>query len=561
MSDFDAIVVGSGMSGGWSAKELCERGLKTLVLERGPDIDPAQDYTDMLDPWDKKYLDRVRPDEANTDYKTHKDLYVFFESTKHLWASDRVYPYTTAPGTNYEWLRGHHVGGRSLLWARMSFRFSDHDFGANKADGVGVDWPIRYADLEPWYDKVEEFVGVSGSMEGLGQLPDGKFLPPFEMDCAEELLKSKMAEHFPDRTMMVARVANLKRATEAHLALGRGPCQARNHCFRGCSFGAYFSSNSATLPAARNTGNLTLKPDSIVHSLIYDDTTNKVTGVRVIDRVTKAKKTYTAKAVFLNASAIPTASILLNSKSEKFPTGLANTSDQVGRNLMDHVAGAQVSATIDGLENRYYYGRRPACGYIPRYRNYPEYNEEYKRGFAFQVYTSRGSWDANAEGIGVDYKAQQATPGGWNIILDTYAEVLPNPENRVTLSKMKDQWGLAVPHMNASHGPNELALLQAGSDDGFDILTKAGFRDIRRSQVKPTKPGNRIHEMGTARMGRDPKTSVLNEWNQAWDVPNLFITDGACMTSSAIQNPSITYMALSARAANYAADLIERGEL
>ncbi len=561
MADFDAIVVGSGMSGGWSAKELCERGLKTLVLERGPDIDPAEDYTDMLDPWDKKYLDRVRPEEANRDYKIQKDVYVFFESTKHLWANDRIYPYTTAPGTGYEWLRGHNVGGRSLLWARMSFRFSDHDFKANKADGVGVDWPIRYADLEPWYDKVETFVGVSGSMEGLGQLPDGKFLPPFEMDCAEKLLKSKMAEHFPDRTMMVARVANLKRATEEHIALGRGPCQSRNHCFRGCSFGAYFSSNSATLPAARNTGNLTLKPDSIVHSLVYDDATNRVTGVRVIDRMKKATKTYTAKVVFLNASAIPTATILLNSKSEKFPNGLANSSDQVGRNLMDHVAGAQVYANIDGLEDKYYYGRRPACGYIPRYRNYPEYSEDYKRGFAFQVYTNRGSWNPNNAGIGADYKAQQAKPGGWNITLDTYAEVLPNPENRVTLSNTKDQWGLAVPHMNASHGPNELALLQAGSDDAVDILTKAGFRDIVRGEVKATKPGNRIHEMGTARMGFDRETSVLNKWNQAHDVPNLFITDGACMTSSAIQNPSITYMALSARAANHAADLLERGEL
>lgn len=561
MVDFDAIVVGSGMSGGWSAKELCERGLKTLVLERGPDIDPAKDYTDMLDPWDKKFLDRVRPEEANRDYKIQKDVYVFFESTKHLWANDRIYPYTTAPGTYYEWYRGHHVGGRSLLWARMSFRFSDHDFGANKADGVGVDWPIRYADIEPWYDKVEEFVGVSGSLEGLGQLPDGKFLPPFEMDCAEELLKSKMAEHFPDRTMMVARVANLKRATKEHLALGRGPCQARDLCYRGCSFGAYFSSNSATLPAARKTGNLTLKPDSIVHSLIYDEATGKVSGVRVIDRVTKAAETYTAKVVFLNASAIPTATILLNSKSENFPTGLANRSDQVGRNLMDHVAGAQVHANIDGLEDRYYYGRRPACGYIPRYRNYPNYTEDYKRGFAFQVYTSRGGWYPDLQGIGAEYKTQQATPGGWSITLDTYAEVLPNPENRVTLSNTKDQWGLSVPHMTATHGPNEVALLQAGSDDAFDILTKAGFRDIRRSEVKPTAPGNRIHEMGTARMGRDPETSVLNAWNQAWDVPNLFITDGACMTSSAIQNPSITYMALSVRAANYAADLIERGEL
>ena len=561
MADFDVIVVGSGMSGGWVAKEMCERGMKTLVLERGKDIDPEKDYSDMLDPWDKKYLDRVQPEEANRDFKIQKDVYVFFESTKHLWANDRIHPYTTAPETDYNWFRGHHVGGRSLTWARMSFRLSDHDFGANEADGIGVDWPIRYKDLEPWYDKVEEFVGVAGSHEGLGQLPDGKYLPPFEMDCAEKLLKQKMAEHFPERTMMVARVANLKRATDEHIALGRGECQARNHCFRGCSFGAYFSSNSATLPAARRTGNLTLKSDSIVESLVYDEQTKRVSGVRVIDRVTKEKKTYTAKVVFLNASAIPTACILLNSKSESFQTGLANSSDQVGRNLMDHVAGARVHATIDGLEDRYYYGRRPACGYIPRYRNYPEYVEDYKRGFAFQVYTQRGSWYPKRAGIGAAYKEAQRQPGPWRITLDTYAEVLPNPDNRVTLSNTQDQWGMQVPHMTAQMGPNELALLQAGSDDAFDILSKAGFRDIRRDEVKPTKPGHLIHEMGTARMGRDPKTSVLNKWNQAWDVKNLFITDGAAMTSSAIQNPSITYMALSARAANYAADLIEQGVL
>ena len=561
MPDFDAIVVGSGMSGGWSAKELCERGMKTLVLERGPDIDPTKDYTDMLDPWDKKYLDRVRPEEANEHWPVQKDVYVFFESTKHLWAMDSKYPYTTAPDTNYQWLRGHHVGGRSLLWARMSFRFSDHDFEANKADGIGVDWPIRYADLEPWYDKVEEFVGVAGTMEGLGQLPDGKFLPQFEMNCGEKELKRRMAEKYPERTMMLARTANLTRATEEQMALGRGPCQVRNHCFRGCSFGAYFSSNSATLPAADRTGNLTLKPDSIVHSLVYDDATNRVTGVRVIDRVTKETKTYTSKVVFLNASAIPTATILLNSTSEKFPNGLANSSDQVGRNLMDHVAGAQVSAYIDGLDDKYYYGRRPVVGYIPRFRNYPDYDQPYKRGYAWQVYTERGSWNASNPGIGAEYKAAQRKPGPWRLTLDTYAEGLPDPNNRVTLSNKRDEWGMQVPHMDAKHSPNATALLQAGSDDGFEMLTELGFRDVVRSEVKATAPGNRIHEMGTARMGRDPKTSVLNKHNQAWDVPNLFITDGASMTSSAIQNPSITYMALSARAANHAADLIQRGDL
>ena len=562
MADFDVIVVGSGMSGGWVAKEMCERGMKTLVLERGKDIDPAEDYTDMLDPWDKKFLDRVQPDEAARDYARQKDVYVFFESTKHLWVKDSDHPYETAPDTDYEWYRGYHVGGRSLLWARMSYRFSDHDFNANNVDGVGVDWPIRYADLKPWYDKVEKFAGVSGNNDGLGQLPDGVFLPPFELDCAAKELQAKIADNFDDRLLIAGRVANLSRTTPEQEALGRGPCQARYHCFRGCSYGAYFSSNSATLPAAKQTGNLTLKPDSIVHSVIYDPKAKRATGVRVIDRLTKEAKTYTAKVVFLNASAINTAAILLQSANEDIPNGLANSSDQVGRNLMDHVAGARAWAEVDGLEDRYVYGRYPGQGYIPRYRNYPEYDQDYKRGFAFQVYTGRGSWTGNRLGVGEQFKKDNRKPGPWTITLDAYGEVLPDPNNRVTLSKTKkDKWGIPLPVMDARMGPNEWALLRAASKDAEDILTKGGFKNIQVGEVQPTKPGNRIHEMGTARMGRDPKTSVLNKWSQAWDVENLFITDGAAMTSSAIQNPSITYMALSARAANHAADLIEKGVL
>ncbi len=562
MPDFDAIIVGSGMSGGWVAKELCERGLKTLVLERGKDIDPDKDYSDMLDPWDKKFLDRVRPEEANKDYAVQKDVYVFFESTKHLWVKDSDHPYATAEGTAYEWYRGYQVGGRSLLWARMSYRLSDHDFNANKADGVGVDWPIRYADLKPWYDKVEAFAGISGNNDGLGQLPDGVYLPPFELDCASQELQRRIAENFDDRQLIVGRVANLTRTTSEQEALGRGPCQARYHCFRGCSYGAYFSSNSATLPAAERTGNMTLKPDSIVHSVIYDPQTKRATGVRVIDRRTKKATTYTAKVVFLNASAINTAAIMLQSANEDIPNGLANSSDQVGRNLMDHVAGARATAEVNGLEDHYVFGRYPGQAYIPRYRNYPNYDQPYKRGFAFQVYTGRGSWSGHRPGVGKDFKMSNQSPGPWTVTLDAYAEVLPDPNNRVLLHKsQKDQWGIPLPVMDARMGPNEYALLDAASKDAEDILRKGKFKNIQLSPVQPTKPGNRIHEMGTARMGRDPKTSVLNEWNQSWDVENLFITDGAAMTSSAIQNPSITYMALSARAANHAADLIEQGVL
>ncbi|WP_371395923.1 GMC oxidoreductase [Fretibacter rubidus] len=562
MADFDAIVVGSGMSGGWAAKELCERGLKTLVLERGKDIDPTKDYSDMMDPWDKKFLDRVRPDEAARDYARQKDVYVFFESTKHLWVKDSDHPYDVAKDTDYEWYRGYQVGGRSLLWARMSYRFSDHDFEANKKDGVGVDWPIRYKDLLPWYDKVETFAGISGNNDGLGQLPDGKYLPPFELDCAAKDLQAKLTQNFNDRQLIAGRVANLTRTTPEQEALGRGPCQARYHCFRGCSYGAYFSSNSATLPAADRTGNMTLKPDSIVHSVIYDPKTKRATGVKVIDRLTKETKIYTAKIIFLNASAINTAAILLQSTSDAFPTGLANRSDQVGRNLMDHVAGARAEAKVDGLTDRYVYGRYPGQGYIPRYRNYPDYDQDYKRGFAFQVYTGRGSWTGNRKGVGQQFKTDNRDPGPWTVFLDAYGEVLPDPNNRVYLHGSNvDQWGIPIPVMDARMGPNEYALMEAASKDAEDILIKGGYKDIKVHPVQPTKPGNRIHEMGTARMGHDPKTSVLNKWNQAHDVKNLFITDGAAMTSSAIQNPSITYMALSARAANHAADLLEQGVL
>jgi len=467
-----------------------------------------------------------------------------------------------ARSTDYEWYRGYHVGGRSLLWARMSYRLSDHDFNANKVDGVGVDWPIRYADLKPWYDKVEKFAGVAGNKDGLAQLPEGEFLPAFEMDCAAKLLQSRIKENFDDRQLITGRVANLTRTTPEQEALGRGPCQARYHCFRGCSYGAYFSSNSATLPAAKQTGNLTLKPDSIVHSVIYDPKTKRAKGVRVIDRLTKQTTTYTAKVVFLNASAINTAAILLQSTSEDNPNGLSNSSDQVGRNLMDHVAGARAQAEVEGLDDKYVYGRYPGQGYIPRYRNYPNYNQDYKRGFAFQVYTGRGSWTGNRQGVGKQFKADNRSPGPWTVFLDAYGEVLPDPNNRVTLSTtQKDKWGIPLPVMDARNGPNEWALLRAASKDAEDILTKGGFKNIQVHEVKPTKPGNRIHEMGTARMGRDPRTSVLNKWNQSWDVENLFITDGAAMTSSAIQNPSITYMALSARAANHAADLIQQGVL
>jgi choline dehydrogenase-like flavoprotein len=565
MSDFDAIVVGSGMSGGWVAKELTERGLKVLVLERGMDIVPEEHYVDMVQPWEKKHFDKVPEDELKRDYAVQGDVYAMFNSNKHFWVKDSEHPYETPEDRPYKWRRGYHLGGRSIMWARMSYRLSDYDFEANLKDGHGVDWPIRYADIAPWYDKVETFAGIAGSKEGLPQLPDGNFLPPFELTAAEQHLKRSVEANYDTRRMIIGRSANLKRATQEQLDLGRNPCQARNQCFYGCSLGAYFSSNSATLPAAKRTNNLTIVTDAIVHSVEYDDKLKRVTGVNVIDAKTKDKKTYTGKIVFLNASSIGSAMILLNSKSERFPNGLANSSDQVGRNLMDHVSTTQIQGMVPGYDDKYISGRRPTVAYIPRYGNITEKDKPYKRGFAFQVYSGRDGWYGERPGLGEEFKKANATPGPWRITLHTMGEVLPYEDNRVTLHKSKtDQWGVPIPFIDASMRENEKLLMQHATMDALEMMEKAGIKIDNKPDpktVKPTDPGNIIHEMGTARMGRDPKTSVLNGWNQAHDVPNLFITDGAFMTSSAVVNPSLTYMAFSARAANHAADLFKEGKL
>ncbi|PHR91768.1 MAG: GMC family oxidoreductase [Robiginitomaculum sp.] len=567
MSDFDAIVVGSGMSGGWVAKELCERGLKVLMLERGYDIDPAEDYSDNTAPWEEKNYGDVNPEEVAKHYFVQKNVYAFNEQNKNLWVKDDEHPYETPEGRPYQWYRGFHLGGRSLMWARQSYRWSQLDFGANKKDGHGVEWPIGYEDLKSWYDYVETFAGISGTTEGLPQLPDGNFLPPYDLTCAEDLVKERVEKAFPGRNVIPGRVANLRQATEAHNALGRGSCQVRDRCFHGCSFGAYFSSNSATLPAARLTGNLTIKTDSIVDSLDYDPVTKKISGVRVVDRVTKAKTTYTSKIVFLNASTIPTSSILLNSKSEAFPTGLANSSDQVGRNLMDHVSGGRATGIMREKMDMYHSGRRPNGFYVPRYVNLEgeEQEEDFVRGFGYQGRAYRSGWGSDKPGIGQDFKDANRTPGPWVIAIVAFAEILPNPNNRVSLHGTKtDQWGSPIPIIDAVHGKNEEKLIAQAARDSKAMFEAAGVEIIRAAADEPLKlsiPGQGIHEMGTARMGLDPKTSVLNKWGQSHDVSNLFISDGACMTSSACQNPSLTYMALSARAAHHAADLLEAGEL
>jgi choline dehydrogenase-like flavoprotein len=565
LADFDAIVVGSGMSGGWSAKELSERGLKVLILERGSEIQPERDFTDNVPPWQQPNMDRIAQDEISRHYyKQYPGVsYAVKETTKHLWVKDDEHPYEEAPGTRYDWLRGYHTGGRSIMWARQSYRLGPQDFEANKLDGNGVDWPIRYEDIAPWYDHVETFAGISGNRDGLSQLPDGQFQPAFDLTCAEVEFKTRVERAFPGRNVIAARVAHIREVTEEQAALGRGNCQVRNRCQHGCTYKAYFSSNNATLPAAMRTGNCTIVHNAIVKGLDYDPGTNRVTAVRVMDANTGATRSYTSKIVFLNASAIASAMILLQSTSESFPTGLANSSDQVGRNLMDHVSAGGASGLISGFENKTIFGRRPGGFYIPRYANITEHDKPYLRGFGFQgTAVPVGNAGGNTPGIGREFKEAHRRAGPWRVGFLAFGEQLPNPNNRVTLHRSKtDKHGNPIPVFNVSYSDNERTMLEEARKDAVAMLAAAGCTDITANPADLSAPGNRIHEMGSARMGRDPADSVLNGWCQTHDVPNLFITDGSCMASSACQNPSLSYMAFSARAANYAADLLAEGVL
>jgi choline dehydrogenase-like flavoprotein len=566
MADFDAIVVGSGMSGGMSAKELTERGLKVLVLERGPEIIPERDYTDQLAPWQSPNLDNVSQDEIRQHYFRQYPgvAYAIKESTKHFWVKDDEHPYEEAEGTSYDWLRGYHTAGRSIMWSRQTYRLSEKDFTANRDEGIAIDWPVRYEDIVPWYEKVETFVGVAGTEEGLEQLPDSVFQPAFELTDVEQAFKQRVETRFNGRNVIPARIAHLTDATEEQRSLGRSNCQARNRCHHGCTFKAYFSSLNATLPAAERTGNLTMVHNAIVRSLDYDPATNRVTGVRVIDAETNERRLYTSKLVFLNASAIASALILLNSKSEAFPNGLANRSDQVGRNLMDHVSGAGAAGIMTGFDSKKVFGRRPSGGiYIPRYANVTENDKPFKRGFGYQGGASPlNQANGNIAGIGREFKEAHRRPGPWRINIGAFGEQLPNPDNRVTLHpSRRDRWGNPLAVFEVRYSDNEHTMLEEARKDAIAMLEAAGAINITSNPVNLTKPGNRIHEMGSARMGRDPATSVLNGWCQAHDVPNLFITDGAFMVSSACQNPSLTYMAFSARAAHYAADLVAAGTL
>jgi choline dehydrogenase-like flavoprotein len=553
---YDAIVVGSGISGGWAAKELCEKGLKTLVLERGRDVKHITDYTTAnLAPWELAH--RNGTTQKMREQQPIQSKVFANEGSCHFYVNDKEHPYIQKKP--FDWIRGYQVGGRSLIWGRQCYRWSDLDFEANAKDGHGVDWPIRYNDIAPWYSYVEKFVGISGSKEGLPHLPDGEFLPPMEMNCLQQHIAKSMQEHFTDgRRMIVGRVANLTRGWN-----GRGPCQYRNLCDRGCPYGGYFSSNSATLPVAYNTGLLTLHPHSIVMEVLYDKEKKKATGVRIIDQVTLKTEEFYAKIIFLNASAIASSAILLNSTSDVFPNGMGNGSDQLGRNLMDHHFRVGATGTYDGFQDKYTYGRFPNGIYVPRFRNLDEKTKrtDYLRGFGFQGWGGRGM-DWGAEGVGASFKEKVSEPAHWNMFLGGWGEQLPHPDNRVTLSnKEKDKWGIPLLEISCEFRENEKAMRVDMMNSAAEVLEKAGLQNIDPFNDQTSYPGLCIHEMGTARMGNDPKTSVLNKWNQVHEVKNVFNTDGACMSSSACQNPSITYMALTARAANYAVTELKKQNL
>ncbi|WP_316814889.1 GMC family oxidoreductase [Pedobacter nyackensis] len=553
---YDAIVIGSGITGGWAAKELCERGLKTLLLERGRDVKHVVDYpTANLNPWDFKY--RLNNTEKEIE-ATPLRASISDEDDRMFYVNDNEQPYIEEKP--FKWIRGYQVGGRSLLWGRQCYRLSNLDFEANLKDGNGVDWPIRYEDLAPWYDHVERFIGVSGSCQNLPHLPDGIFLPPMELNCIEKHLAESIKKDDERRLLMIARVANLTRGWN-----GRGPCQYRNLCTRGCPFGGYFSSNSATIPAAAATGNLTLRPFSIVKEIIYDDVTQKAKGVRVIDMNTLEEMEFYAKVIFLNASTIASTSILLNSVSARFPNGLGNDSGELGHNLMDHHSSSGAMGIHEGYTDRYYKGRRPAGFLIPRYRNLKG-NEglEFLRGYNIQGKGERENWKdkiGSLKGFGSNFKEELTKPGPWAVWMAGWGECLPDFNNKISLDLIeKDRYGLPLIRINFSFGENEKLMMKDIRKTAGEMLIQAGFKNV--DTFTYNKPGgDTVHEMGTARMGRDPKTSVLNGFNQVHAVKNVFVTDGSCMTSSGCQNPSLTYMALTARACAYAVAEIKSGSL
>lgn len=552
---YDAIVIGSGMTGGWAAKELCEKGLKTLVLERGRDVAHGKDYpTANLQPWQLPHRGQLTEELKNAN-PVVSQCYAFNEATQHFFVKDAEHPYVQKKP--FSWIRGYQTGGKSLMWARWTQRWSDLDFEANQKQGIGVDWPIRYRDIAPWYTYVEKFVGISGNRDGIGHLPDGAFLPPMEMNCVEKHFKQTVESNFANRHVIISRTANLTKGLN-----GRGPCQYRDLCARGCPFAGYFSSVSATLPAANATGNLVLRPFSVVHSLIYDGAKKKVTGVRVVDATTHEMTEFYASVFFLNAGTLNSTLILLNSDSPEFPQGIGNNHDMLGRFLMDHNYRARAGGVHEGFSDSYYYGKRPTGIYIPRFRNIgTDVRKDFIRGYAFAAGASRPEGAAAGQTIGAEFKESLCEPGDWQMWMVGMGECLPDARNRVSLSKdKKDAWGVPLLEIDCAFRDNEQHMLKDIMATAAEMLEKAGFKNVY-SYDDGQAPGLGIHEMGCARMGTDPRTSVLNGANQLWEAPNVYITDGACMASSACQNPSLTYMALTARAADHAVAELKRMNL
>lgn len=563
MQKYDAIVIGSGISGGWAAKELCERGLTTLVLERGRMVEHVKDYPTANDhSWNLSHNGAATLKARNAN-PIQSSIYAWTAASRHFFVEDKEQPYIQEKP--FGWIRGNQVGGRSLVWGRQCYRLSDLDFEANSKDGFGIDWPIRYRDIAPWYDYVERFTGISGSLEGIPHLPDGQFLPAMEMNCLELEIKKRLEKEYgQSRRLIMGRVANLSVKHK-----GRGSCQYRNKCHLGCPFGGYFSSNSATLPAAAATGRLTIRPHSIVTELLYDKETQRCTGVRIIDAETLEYREFFARIIFLNASTIASAALLLQSVSEHFPNGLGNNFQQVGHNLINHHVGAGASGTWKGLEDRYYFGRRANGPYLPRFRNLgtgSSDTDQYLRGFAFQTNAERTGWSRNPDQweIGNALKEALTEPGHWSMNFGGFGEVLPYYENKISLHAVeKDKWGQSLVVIDCEIKSNEMAMRRDMVNSAAEMLERTGFTNINTfdRSADPKARLLSVHEMGTARMGSDPKTSVVNAFNQVHEAKNLFITDGACMTSAACQNPSLTYMALTARACDFAMTELKRGNL
>lgn len=560
---FDAIVIGSGMSGGWAAKELCERGLKTLVLERGRPVKHRDDYpTATKDPWEFRFRGRLPHDELEKNPIVAR-CYAYDETTEHFFVKDEEHPYQQEKP--FDWIRGYQEGGKSLIWARQGQRWSRYDFEGPARDGYGIEWPITYNEIAPWYSHVEHFVGWSGNKDGLDHLPDGEFLPPFELNCVEKEIKEKVEAAYSNRHVLHGRCAHLTELRQIHLQQNRGLCMARNLCYRGCPYGAYFSSNSATLPWAENTGNLTKRTHAVVESIIYDEATGKAAGVRVIDANTKEAKEYYARIIFVNAACLNSNLILLNSKSNRFPDGLGNDNGLLGRYITFHNYRGSLTAQMEGFEDQYYYGRRPTQAIMPSFRNVygQDSDADFQGKYLIAFGAARQGWQRGVreDSIGSELKQEMASPGSWNVFMMMQGETVPRYENHVRLSETEtDPWGIPQLITSVDYTDNDEKLLNDFHTQGAEMLDLAGAKNIRTTDTRQA-PGLDIHEVGGARMGKDPQNSILNEWNQIHGCKNVFVTDGAAFSSVAIQNPSLTFMALTARAANYAADEMQKGNL